>query len=72
MARQEIVDIDAALDGFSDAIVERGAARAARSGRAIANSPAWSFGPPAAGVLGAEEAAAGEDADEDESYMEEE
>ena len=69
--RQLSVDIDAALDGFSDAIVERGAARAARSGRAIANSPAWSFGPPAAGVLGAEEAAAGEDEDGDDDYKEE-
>ncbi|OQC18640.1 MAG: hypothetical protein BWX69_03274 [Planctomycetes bacterium ADurb.Bin069] len=65
------MDIDAALDGLSDAILERESARAARSGRAIANSPAWSFGPPAAGVLGAEEAAAGEDEDGDDDYKEE-
>ncbi|OQC18781.1 MAG: hypothetical protein BWX69_03226 [Planctomycetes bacterium ADurb.Bin069] len=66
--RQLSVDIDAALDGFSDAIVERDAARAARSGRAIANSPAWSFGPG-----GADAGDENEDtADEDEAYMEEE
>lgn len=66
--RQLSVDIDAALDGLSDAILERGSARSARAGRAAANSPAWSFGPG-----GADAGDENEDtADEDEAYMEEE
>lgn len=65
--RQLSVDIDAALDGLSGAIVERDAARAARAGRAAANSPAWSFGPG-----GADAGDENEDtADEDEAHMEE-
>ena len=66
--RQLSVDIDAALDGLSDAILERESARSARAGRAAANSPAWSFGPG-----GADAGDENEDtADEDEAHMEEE
>jgi len=64
--RQLSVDIDAALDGLSDAILERESARSARAGRAIANSPVWSFG--TAGADAAEEDAR----NEDETYAEEE
>jgi hypothetical protein len=66
--RQLSVDIDAALDGLADAIVERNAARSARTGRALAASPAWSFG---AGKEEGADAGREDAADDDEDYTEE-